>query len=277
VRPLIDKLATPHPTEKLLRVWVPCENILPVLEPTADVTLYKDFKMHPTVGRADGYAGYVFKLCEEGERFRNESGMEGVHIPYIFAKVRSAGEIATAIETFTIQRDDFWWPQILERHKIYCDNVAPLWTTLRGDKQAYVFVVRKRVRPSYRGATTIVVRRYWSHTPWAEADLVSAPMQPNNVEYDLMVIRGVTKDCLHGAIKIPGLAGPGGAEWLYDLSDATPSGTNVEAYPEREYEETNYTTWEDHVYLATQRPLRGGYLKETYEALAPPLTDIETE
>jgi hypothetical protein len=276
MRPLLDKLSTPHPTEKLLRVWVPAETLIPQREPTADVTLYRNFKLHPAVNPAEGYDGYVFKLCEEGERFRGEGGVEQLHIPYIFAKVRSALEIADPIEEFAIQRDDFYWPPILEDLKIYCNDVAPNWVAMALDLFEYIFVVRKRVRPSFKGATTIIVRRYWSHTPWAEGDLNSDPMEPNNVEWDLLVIRGVVKDCLHGAQKIPGLAsGGGGSDWLYDLTNANPAGTQVAAYPARNYAATNYETWDDHIYLATQRPVRAGFILETYEALAPPLTAIE--
>lgn len=252
--------ATPHPSALGFRVLV-TSDALKVLP--AKGTAYRACVL-PDKQRANEYGDFVYAWADDAE-----PGWLSLNFVQPWS--------GAAFEEFPYQVEGFPWPKILEQLEIYCNNPAPNWLALQADKEAYLFLLKKRERPAYRGATTIIVRRWWSHVPWDAEDFQAAPMQPGPVEWDLMVLRGSVRDCLHGDIKTPGLDGFGGSDFLYNLSAEDPSASPVEAYPSRLWLATNYTTYEDHIYLDGQRPVRGGYLREQYEALAPPLPDIEGE
>lgn len=110
---LLDKIPTPNPNEFSLLVLVPMEQVVAVHMPTAEVTTYRDFKMHPTVNRAEGYADYIYLKATGPDN-------EG-RLGFSFGKNKTDTQKYTPYDSELHTDPSFYWPNVMERWKAVPD------------------------------------------------------------------------------------------------------------------------------------------------------------
>jgi hypothetical protein len=144
--PVFELFDTPHPREAGFKVPVKVDVYKPALVPAVG-DAYRAAKGIDKIYAKD-FGAFVFSHLSMGPP-------GWIYYNYL----RPISGEPEAYEEFPYQDDSFYWPDILEEFKIFCDNPNPRWVLMRDNLQEYFFVVRKRVRPSFKGVTNITVRR----------------------------------------------------------------------------------------------------------------------
>lgn len=243
---LIDKIPTPNPSEKALRVWVPSEKIVPNQEPTVGVTKYRDFKMHPTPNRAEGYAGYVFAGC--GDPVGSGGPLDQSWVPYDFVKHRTEVERYTPFDTGE-ETEDVDYPSVCRWIDFSANYGAPRSqsTIDMSGKSGTVIIPRWIVRRSMvKGQTLktrVKVRKFLSEIPWPESAIESDEPMPTEIPWDLEANFGSTGPCLHDEKTIPGQ----GSAYAVISNAGNPESASGSDNRSQYVPKTNHLRWQDFV------------------------------
>ena len=170
---------------------------------------------------------------------------------------------ATNIVDTYITYQNFSWPAVLS------GIVVDRWTRRDGGADPVEYPVYKR--GAYSGPTRVEVKIYWKDTPWeiidaSESDSASGsdtklalikPMHPEPILFQSPIASVSVPPTLHKRFRI--VAGTGASHPIYTYKGTTWT-----------YEATNYTDWPpDLVIQDSQRPFRGGFLREKIKAFIP--------
>ena len=161
------------------------------------------------------------------------------------------------VDTY-ITYQNFSWPPVLS------GIVVDRWTRRDGGADPVEYPIYKR--GAYSGPTRVEVTIYWRDTPWAigssatgsntELALVK-PLHPEPILFQSPIASVSVPPSLHERIRI--VASTGSNHPIYTYKGTTWT-----------YEATNYTDWPDELVIQdSQRPFRGGYLREKIKAFIP--------
>ena len=165
------------------------------------------------------------------------------------------------VDTY-ITYQNFSWPPVLS------GIVVDRWTRRDGGADPVEYPIYKR--GAYSGPTRVEVTIYWKDTPWTigssatgsntELALVK-PMHPEPILFQSPIASVSVPPTLHKRFRI--VASTGSNHPIYTYKGTTWT-----------YEATNYTDWPpDLVIQDSQRPFRGGYLREKIKAFIPEVGD----
>lgn len=277
MRPLVEPIATPNPAEFALRVWVDAAKIIPAHLPTPEVTKYKDFKMHPTPNRAEGYGDYIYTYAGETVTLE-ERGPDGkpvtvVRVPFYFAKSKTDEEKWTPYRS-TPRFQDFPWEDI-----VYAVRPVPDYTAVRAGTTLMNGTAGTYVGPSWnveidRVAGGMIGTRIIRHE-FVSPTKFEPPRYPAPVPLPMHVIlpNGESLDIpasLHERIEIPPLASA-----LQTAVDGVSYGT-AGVVPEQVFDETNATTWRRRRIEFSQRQENGVWHAIMEVAVNPPVPEPRT-
>ena len=161
------------------------------------------------------------------------------------------------VDTY-ITYQNFSWPAVLDR------IVVDRWTRRDGGADPVEYPIYKR--GAYSGPTRVEVKIYWKDTPWTigttatgsdtELALIK-PMHPEPVLFQSPIASVNVPPTLHDRFIVVASTGTGhpvytykGTTWIYNA--------------------TNYVDWPDEIVIQdSQRPFRGGFLREKIKAFIP--------
>lgn len=151
---------------------------------------------------------------------------------------------------FTYQ--NYYFPPVLDFMKT--EN----WKLKDGGQDPIIYPVYKR--SGYRGPTKVKVELYWKPEPWTDGELTTiVPMFPEPLVFRTPIGNVTVPECLHKRIIVKATTGTNHNKYSY-------IGTTWD------FLATNYTDWPDSngiVAQDSQRPFRGGYLREKITAYTP--------
>jgi len=161
------------------------------------------------------------------------------------------------VDTY-ITYQNFSWPAVLDR------IVVDRWTRRDGGADPVEYPIYKR--GAYSGPTRVEVKIYWKDTPWGigtsadgsdtELALIK-PMNPEPILFQSPIASVSVPPTLHERFRI--VAGTGTSHPIYTYKGTTWT-----------YNATNYTDWPDELVIQdSQRPFRGGFLREKIKAFIP--------
>ena len=161
------------------------------------------------------------------------------------------------VDTY-ITYQNFSWPPVLDR------IVVDRWTRRDGGADPVEYPIYKR--GAYSGPTRVEVKIYWKDTPWGigtsadgtdtELALIK-PMNPEPILFQSPIASVSVPPTLHERFRI--VAGTGTSHPIYTYKGTTWT-----------YNATNYTDWPDELVIQdSQRPFRGGFLREKIKAFIP--------
>lgn len=256
----------------------------------------------------DGFGGYVFQMVQNAD-------VPGWRSLYFFPAKDTTAKNEPLWTWYS--REDYHWPTVLELLQFHVPKTnstgleswgpftTPHWTRdfygtsgIGVRENQTPLVVKKRVRESHRGLTTLRFDLFQSPTPWTNAEMshlqhadeplllgVSAvgKPQPNSVWWDLPGNTDSVDDCLHGLIYIP----PSYAEdeiYRYDGATDTwvASGTVPPSVARRTYWPTDdgdgndCTTWKAHTANDEVKRADNLFQRLRVTAILPPMPTIET-
>lgn len=165
---------------------------------------------------------------------------------------------ATNIVDTYITYQNFSWPAVLS------GIVVDRWTRRDGGADPVEYPIYKR--GAYSGPTRVEVKIYWKDTPWGigtsadgtdtELALIK-PMNPEPILFQSPIASVSVPPTLHERFRI--VAGTGTSHPIYTYKGTTWT-----------YNATNYTDWPDELVIQdSQRPFRGGFLREKIKAFIP--------
>ena len=161
------------------------------------------------------------------------------------------------VDTY-ITYQNFSWPPVLS------GIVVDRWTRRDGGADPVEYPIYKR--GAYSGPTRVQVKIYWKDTPWTigttadgsdtELALIK-PMNPEPILFQSPIASVSVPPTLHERFRI--VAGTGTSHPIYTYKGTTWT-----------YNATNYTDWPDELVIQdSQRPFRGGFLREKIKAFIP--------
>jgi len=165
------------------------------------------------------------------------------------------------VDTY-ITYQNFSWPPVLS------GIVVDRWTRRDGGADPVEYPIYKR--GAYSGPTRVEVKIYWKDTPWTigtsadgsdtELALIK-PMHPEPILFQSPIASVSVPPTLHERFRI--VASTGTSHPIYTYKGTTWT-----------YEKTNYADWPpDLVIQDSQRPFRGGFLREKIKAFIPEVGD----
>ena len=165
------------------------------------------------------------------------------------------------VDTY-ITYQNFSWPPVLS------GIVVDRWTRRDGGADPVEYPIYKR--GAYSGPTRVQVKIYWKDTPWtigttaAGSDTELAlikPMHPEPILFQSPIASVSVPPTLHERFRI--IAGTGTEHPVYTYKGTTWT-----------YNATNYTDWPASLVIQdSQKPYRGGYLREKITAFIPEVGD----
>jgi len=181
-------------------------------------------------------------------------------------KTQKSGSPATeglVKEYYTTQ--DYTWPAVLDT-----SNGGPVdaesWQR-KENKGADTVVYPVYKRDTYRGPTKMLVQLFWSATPYGEpvSDSFTSenlqllvPMLPRPVQYKTPIVSLSIKPTLHPDIFLTATSGTNHPIYEYTGSTRVFTATG------------DYTDWPSSIVISdSQKPFRGGYLRERLTAFPP--------
>ena len=181
-------------------------------------------------------------------------------------KTQKSGSPATeglVKEYYTTQ--DYTWPAVLDT-----SNGGPVdaesWQR-KENKGADTVVYPVYKRDTYRGPTKMLVQLFWSATPYGEpvSDSFTStnlqllvPMLPRPVQYKTPIVSLSIKPTLHPDIFLTATSGTNHP--IYEYTGSTRVFTST----------GDYTDWPSSIVISdSQKPFRGGYLRERLTAFPP--------
>lgn len=273
-----ELLGTPHVSERVVKLWVWEGTLRESVRPTLHMTLqafvaelgvpndgacdagYADYELTGAAGRSgDGYLGYTFAKPQTG------AGDLLLMTPYkdpqtiwprkewhpildrLYAIRGEAREGSEALDTF-----------------IYTSDAGNFGAPLLKNKT--LTLDRLVLYPGITCPTEVIVREYLSSRPFTNVQ-VRTPV-PTLVQYSYLGMQN-SLVCLHPTVTVPELIK--GGKLLEGFGTPDPQEYGAErgiVFPE-----TNFTTWEPHIYDAEYEEDGGVYYLKTYEALPPELPD----
>ena len=157
-----------------------------------------------------------------------------------------------------ITYQNFSWPAVLDR------IVVDRWTRRDGGADPVEYPIYKR--GAYSGPTRVEVKLYWKDSEWtigttaAGSDTELAlikPMHPEPILFQSPIASVSVPPTLHDRFIVTASTGSGHPVYTY-------KGTTWV------YNATNYVDWPDSLVIQdSQRPFRGGYLREKITAFIP--------
>ena len=161
------------------------------------------------------------------------------------------------VDTY-ITYQNFSWPPVLDR------IVVDRWTRRDGGADPVEYPIYKR--GAYSGPTRVEVKIYWKESEWTigttadgsdtELALIK-PMNPEPILFQSPIASVSVPPTLHERFRI--VAGTGTSHPIYTYKGTTWT-----------YNATNYTDWPDELVIQdSQRPFRGGFLREKIKAFIP--------
>ena len=165
------------------------------------------------------------------------------------------------VDTY-ITYQNFSWPPVLS------GIVVDRWTRRDGGADPVEYPIYKR--GAYSGPTRVEVKIYWKDTPWTigssatgsntELALIK-PMNPEPILFQSPIASVSVPPTLHERFRI--IAGTGTDHPIYTYKGTTWT-----------YNATNYTDWPASLVIQdSQKPYRGGYLREKITAFIPEVGD----
>ena len=185
-------------------------------------------------------------------------------VPPVATSGGDAGEVLLAEYRTT---ETFSWPAVLNPMSAG-DNlqngvVGYSWKRKKGGKDTVIFPTYKR--NNYTGPSKVIRKMVWRKRRWEDGDLeVDQPMQPLPIDFVTPLIRTSIKPTLHAAMELG--VRTGADHPVYDNESVVFN-----------YGQTNYTDWPAYLVTSdTQKPFRGGYLREKITVYAPEISAIGT-
>ena len=170
------------------------------------------------------------------------------------------------VETYFITRD-FSWPAVLfsgvggEPSPVY----ANVWDRRAGGADTVVYPNFKR--DAYSGPTKMKVEKFWSASAFGEPTSTTfsatnlqklQPMLPETIKFQTPLVSVGIKPTLHSAVELGVQAGSNHPIYENEVVDVT--------YPATD----NHTDWPPSLVISdSQRPFRGGFLRERLTAYRP--------
>ena len=165
---------------------------------------------------------------------------------------------STNVVNTYITYQNFTWPPVLS------GIVVDRWTRRDGGADPVEYPIYKR--GAYSGPTRVEVKVYWKDSAWtigttaagsdSELALIK-PMHPEPILFQSPLASVSVPPTLHKAFMI--IASTGSDHPVYSYKGTTWA-----------YNATNYTDWPDYLVVQdSQRPFRGGYLREKITAYIP--------
>jgi len=165
------------------------------------------------------------------------------------------------VDTY-ITYQNFSWPPVLS------GIVVDRWTRRDGGADPVEYPIYKR--GAYSGPTRVEVKIYWKDTPWTIGSSASGsdtelalikPMNPEPILFQSPIASVSVPPSLHERFRI--IAGTGTDHPIYTYKGTTWT-----------YNATNYTDWPASLVIQdSQKPYRGGYLREKITAFIPEVGD----
>jgi len=165
------------------------------------------------------------------------------------------------VDTY-ITYQNFSWPPVLS------GIVVDRWTRRDGGADPVEYPIYKR--GAYSGPTRVEVKIYWKDTPWtigSSADgsdtelALIKPLHPEPILFQSPIASVSVPPTLHERFRI--VAGTGTSHPVYTYKGTTWT-----------YNATNYTDWPNELVIQdSQKPYRGGYLRERIKAFIPEVGD----
>lgn len=173
----------------------------------------------------------------------------------------TTGEVTLAKYRTT---ETFSWPAVLnpmDTDGMQDGVVGYTWRRKKGGADTVVFPTYKR--NNYTGPTKTIREMTWRKRRWNDGDLdIDQPMQPLPIDFVTPLIRTSIKPTLHSAMEL-----------------GVTTGNDHPIYGDESvifnYGQTNYTDWPAYMVTSdTQKPFRGGYLREKITVHAPEISAI---
>lgn len=144
----------------------------------------------------------------------------------------------------------YYWPPVLDFMKT--EN----WKLKDGGHDPTIYPVYKR--SGYKGPTKILVQQYWKEIPWTSGELTTViPMFPEPLVFNTPLGNVTVPECLHERILLKATTGTNHNKYDY-------IGTTWD------FLATNHTDWPPTIIISdSQKPFRGGYLREKVTASKP--------
>jgi len=170
---------------------------------------------------------------------------------------------ATNIVDTYITYQNFSWPPVLS------GIIVDRWTRRDGGADPVEYPIYKR--GAYSGPTRVEVKIYWKDTPWEIIDASDSnsasgsdtklalikPMHPEPILFQSPIASVSVPPTLHERFRFRASTGSDHPVYTYKGTTWT-------------YEATNYTDWPDELVIQdSQRPFRGGFLREKIKAFIP--------
>jgi|8_EtaG_2_1085327.scaffolds.fasta_scaffold18319_2 hypothetical protein len=174
----------------------------------------------------------------------------------------TTGEVTLAKYRTT---ETFSWPAVLNPMSSTDDLqngvVGYSWKRKKGGKDTVVFPTYKR--NNYTGPSKLIREMTWRKRRWEDGDLdIDQPMQPLPIDFVTPLIRTSIKPTLHAGMTLG--VRTGNDHPVYNDESVTFT-----------YGQTNYTDWPAYLVTSdTQKPFRGGYLREKITVYAPEISAI---
>ena len=161
------------------------------------------------------------------------------------------------VDTY-ITYQNFSWPPVLS------GIVVDRWTRRDGGADPVEYPIYKR--GAYSGPTRVEVKIYWQDTPWTLGSSATGsdtklalikPMHPEPILFQSPIASVSVPPTLHERFRITASTGSNHPVYTYKGTTWT-------------YNATNYTDWPPSLVIQdSQKPYRGGYLREKITAFIP--------
>lgn len=158
--------------------------------------------------------------------------------------VPPSGSLTPSQDFYTFE--NYYWEPVIRRLNITHQLVSGNYVSTTVDD----FII-----PAYKKLTAMRVRQWWTSAPWAQQKLAPFTPQAEEVSWDFPKAQG-SLVCFHGNISIPALH-PRAGQY------------NGKRYPGARYKETNTDTWAIHPIHQEQKPIKGRFFREMWEAIPP--------
>ena len=235
---------------------------------------------YPTAGTgsdhltADSYFGIYREVRQLSNNWFAVSEREVIRTQRDNSSGSTNQEVEGLVESY-FYTDTFTWPAVLASGGMGTANApirADSWA--RNDGGADTVLHPNFEKDEYRGPTKMKIERYWSATAFTEPTSTTfsatalqklKPMLPEAIEFQTPIFRVSVKPTLHGSITLSGTSGTNHP--VYDYNGTTfnyPATTNYQKWP-NEYSTPAWSL----VVKDTQKPFRGGFLRERITAYTP--------
>jgi len=192
---------------------------------------------------------------------------------------------AVPFKTFYTKDSSICWPPICEGVDFYADDatvVAGVPGHLVG-KETSLWTVVKKMRPAYKGLTTVRIDQYLSAEPFDLSSDTDIGFTPTNIFWNLAGTngRGETGECLHNPLTVPGVDMTTVAQYVWNEDNPNGTTTSSSDRTSRAFQPTggieSFTfagsipglIWLDQIVAKSVTPKGGLYLMEIATAIRP--------